>query len=83
MAERLPISGVEGLIVVLSWPEDGQSRPKRSQILPNRNYCILFDVCCVLTVHNILHKFDYTQRDGLSQIRNMRTINIRELCLPP
>jgi len=24
------------------------------------------DVCCVLTVHNILYKFDNTQRDGLS-----------------
>jgi len=39
-----------------------------SEILPNRNYCILFDVCCVLTVHNILNEFDNTQRDGLSQI---------------
>ena len=26
------------------------------------------DVCRVLTVHNILYKFDNTQRDGLSQI---------------
>jgi uncharacterized protein YutE (UPF0331/DUF86 family) len=26
------------------------------------------DVCCVLTVHNILYRFDNTQRDGLSQI---------------
>jgi len=24
------------------------------QISPNCNYCILFDVCCVLTVHNIV-----------------------------
>jgi len=37
-----------------------------SQILPNCNYCILFDVCCVLTVHNILYKSDNSQRDGLS-----------------
>jgi len=42
------------LPVVLSWPEDGRSRPKHvSQISPKRNYCFLFDVCCVLTVHNI------------------------------
>jgi len=39
----------------------------RSQILPNCNYCILFDVCCVLTVHNMLHKFDNTQGDGLKK----------------
>ena len=39
-----------------------------SQIYPNCNYCILFDVCCVMTVHNILYKSDNTQRDGLSQI---------------
>ena len=38
-----------------------------SQISPNCNYCILFDVCSVLTVHNISYKFDNTQRDGLSQ----------------
>jgi len=37
-----------------------------SQILPNCNYCILFDVWSVLTVHNVLYKFDNTQRDGLS-----------------
>ena len=24
------------------------------------------DICCVLTVHNILRKFDNTQRDGFS-----------------
>ena len=32
----------------------------------NCNYCILFDVWCVLTVHNILYRFDNTQWDGLS-----------------
>jgi len=37
-----------------------------SQISPNCNYCILFDVCCVFTVHSILYRFDNTQRDGLS-----------------
>ena len=40
-----------------------------SQISPNFNYCVLFDVCCVLTVHSILYRFDNTQRDGHSQIR--------------
>jgi len=39
-----------------------------SQISPNSNYCILFDTCCVLTVHNILYRFDNAQRDGLFQI---------------
>ena len=34
----------------------------------NCNYRILFDVCCVLTVRNILYVFGNTQRDGLSQI---------------
>jgi len=27
----------------------------------------MFDVCCVLTVHNILYKSDNTQRDGPSK----------------
>jgi len=26
------------------------------QVLPNCNYCMLFDVCCVLTVRNILYE---------------------------
>jgi len=38
-----------------------------SQISPNCNYCILFDVCCLLTVHNILQRFHNKQRDGLSK----------------
>ena len=37
-----------------------------SQISPNCNYCILFDVCCVLTVHDILYWSDNTQRGGVS-----------------
>ena len=46
------------------WPVTAETC---SQISPNCNYCILFDVCCVLTVHNILYRFDNTQRDGLSR----------------
>jgi hypothetical protein len=40
-----------------------------SQISRNCNYCILFDVCCVLTVHNTLYRFVNTQRDGLSKTK--------------
>ena len=44
------------VIFVLSWPEDGRSRPKHVA----KYYLIVIiasclDVCCVLTVHNILH----------------------------
>ena len=53
------------LSVVLSWPVTAETC---SQISPNCNFCILFDVCCVLTVHKILYRFDNTQRDGVSQI---------------
>ena len=57
------------LIDDLSWPEDGPVTAETcSQISPNCNYCILFDACCVLTVHNILYRFDDTQRDGLFRI---------------
>jgi len=46
------------------------------QILPNGKYCTLLDVCCVFTVHNILNKFDCTQRDGLSlKKKNLRTVD--------
>ena len=51
------------------------------QQLPNCNYFILFDVRCVLTVHNILYKFDNTQRDNLSQIYNLRTDKFPSLSL--
>jgi len=34
------------------------------------------DVCCVLTVHYILHKFDNTQRDGLSQIYSQSSTKV-------
>ena len=47
----------------------GRDRPSScSQISPN--FVIItscLDVCCVLTVYNILYKFDNTQLDGLSQ----------------
>jgi len=48
------------LIVVVSWSEDGRSRPKHvaRHHLIFCNYCVLFDVCCVLTVRDILHKKD-------------------------
>jgi len=47
------------------WPVTAETC---SQILPNFNYCVLFDICCVLTVHNMLYRFDNTQLDGLTQI---------------
>ena len=47
------------------WPDTAETC---SQISPNCNYCILFDVCCVLTVHNVLYRFYNTQRNGLSQM---------------
>jgi len=43
--------------VVLSWPEDGRSRPKhvaKYNLIVIITSCL--DVCCVLTVHNILYK---------------------------
>jgi len=52
-------------IITFRWYLAGHDR--NSQISPNCNYCILFDVCCVLTVHNILYRFDNKQRDGLSK----------------
>ena len=49
----------------------------------NCNYCILFDVCCVLTVHNILHnliihngmaslKFIASQARSIHQYKNLK-----------
>ena len=55
------------LNIVLSWPEDGRLRPKHVatyNLIVIIAYCL--NVCCVLTVQNILYKFDNTQRDGLS-----------------
>jgi len=53
--------------IALNWPEDGRLRPKHvakySLIVINAS-CL--DVCCVLTVHGILYKFDNTQWGGLS-----------------
>ena len=55
--------------IVLNWPEVGRLRPK---YLTKFNLIVIIasylDICCVLTVHNILYKFDNTQRDGLSQV---------------
>ena len=54
------------LNVFLSWPENGRSRPK---LVAKYNLIVTascLDVVCVLTVHNILYKFDNTHRDGLS-----------------
>jgi len=46
---------------------NGRSRPKH---VAKYNLILIIasclDVCCVLTVHNILYKFDNAQRDGLS-----------------
>ena len=56
------------LNIVLNWPEDGRLRPKH---VVKYNLTVIIasclDVCRVLPVHNILYKFDNTQRDGLSQ----------------
>ena len=35
---------------------------------------MIFHICCVLTVHNTLHNFDNTQRDGLSQNEYLKTV---------
>jgi len=47
------------LNIVLSWPEDGRLRPKH---VAKYNLTVIIasclDVCCVLTVHNILYKLD-------------------------
>jgi len=56
------------LIVALSWPEDGRLRPKhvaKYDLHVITASCL--EVYCVLTVYNILYKFDNTQRDGLCQ----------------
>jgi len=45
------------LNIVLSWPEDGRLRPKhvaKYNLIVITASCL--DVCCVLTVHNILYK---------------------------
>ena len=45
------------LNIVLNWPEDGHLRPKhvaKYNLIVTITSCL--DVCCVLTVHNILHK---------------------------
>jgi len=55
------------LNIVLSWPEDGRLRPK---YVDKYNLIVIIapslDVGCVLTVHNILYKFDNIQRGGRS-----------------
>ena len=50
------------LSIVLNWPEDGRLRPKhvaKYNLIVITASCL--DVCCVLTVHNMLHKSDNTQ----------------------
>jgi len=58
------------LNIVLSWPEDGRLRPKH---VTKYNLivimCILFDVCYVLTVHNILYKFDI--HNGMASLKKI------------
>jgi len=68
------------LIVVLSLPEDGRSRPKhvaKHNLIVTVASC--FDVCCVLMVNNILYKFDNTQRDGLSLSLSLKKRKIMQL----
>ena len=47
------------LNIVLSWPEDGRLWPKH---VANYNLTVIIasclDVCCVLTVHNMLYKME-------------------------
>jgi len=51
------------LIVALSWPEDGRLRPKhvaKYNLIAIIASCL--DVCCVLTVHNIIYKEEQKHR---------------------
>ena len=70
MRSHLPLF-LHYLNIVLNWPEDGRLRPKH---VAKYNLIVIIasclDVCCVLTVHNILYKFDNTQRGGTSQTLN-------------
>jgi len=57
----------------LNWPEDGRLRPKhvaKYNLLVIIASCL--DVCFVLTVHNILYKFDNTQWDDPPQKKKER-----------
>ena len=74
---------------VLNWPEDGRLRPKH---VAKYNLIVIIasclDVCCVLTVRNILYKFDNTQRDGPKKKdrhchRNLRVCLKSIKCPPP
>ena len=56
------------LNIVLSWPEDGRLRPKhvaKYNLLVIIASCL--DVCCVLTVRNILYKFDI--HNGIASLK--------------
>ena len=58
------------LNIVLNWPEDGPLRPKhvaKYSLIVITSSCLDRRVCCVLTLRNILYKFDNTQQDGLSK----------------
>ena len=49
------------LNIILSWPEDGRSRPKH---VAKYNLIVIIasclDVSCALTLNNVLYKFDNT-----------------------
>jgi len=56
------------ITIVLSWPEDGRSRPKH---VAKYNLIVIIasclDVCCVLMVHNMLYKFDI--HNGMASVK--------------
>jgi len=69
---------VQYLNIVLSWPEDGRSRPKH---VAKYNLILIIasclDVCCVLTVHNILYNIWFVPRNvytGLEEIQYQCTV---------
>jgi len=64
------------LNIFLSRPEDGRSRPKHVAKY-NLTVIIVFclDVCCVLTVHNILYKFDNTQFKDYDELETIMKIH--------
>jgi len=58
------------LNIALSWPKDGRLRPKH---VVQYNLIVIIasclDVCCVLTVHNILYNLIYTAGWPLSNLK--------------
>ena len=63
------------LNIALNQPEDGRLRPK---YVAKYNLIVIIasclDVFCVLTVYNILYKFDNTQRGGLLQKKLRKSV---------